>query len=190
MEKVKSTYAVALTFSGEIDKVFNKLRADYQQYINYTIEPHITLIYPFVPVFSLFQVNEQLEKAAKRNKQFHIILNGIKFFENGNNVVYAAIQYRRAVKKLHIDMVESLDGLIKERFTDGKFNYEKFVPHVTIGERIPTSVFQDIKKRLSKYRLHYEDNITEFTLFSETNGDWKEKRIFELAMDTKRGSIF
>ncbi len=176
-----NTYAIVLTFSDKIDKVFGKLRADYQQYITYTIVPHITLVYPFVPVFSLFKVIEQLDQVAKRTKQFSIILNGIKFFENGNNVAYAAILYRRAVKKLHIDIVKSLDGLIKELYTDGKFNLEKFVPHVTIGEKIPAAVFPDIKKRLSKYKLHYEDSITDFVLFSEENGDWELERMFKLA---------
>jgi poly(A) polymerase len=177
----KNTYAVVLTFSGEIEKVFSKLRQDYQQYINYTIVPHITLVYPFVPVFSLYKVNEQLEKVAKRTKQFSITLNRIEFFEDGNNVAYAAIQYRRAVKRLHTDIVKSLDGLIKEWHTDGKYNFEKFVPHVTIGERIPAGVFPDIKKRLSKYKLHYEDNITEFSLFSEEKGQWEQRRVFRLA---------
>jgi 2'-5' RNA ligase len=179
-EDEKITYAVVLTFSGEIEKVFSKLRADYQQYINYTIVPHITLVYPFVPVFSLYKVNEQLEKVAKRTKQFSITLNRIEFFEAGNNVAYAAIQNRRAVRKLHTDIIKSLDGLIKEWDTDGKFNLEKFVPHVTIGEKIPVGVFPDIKKRLSKYKLHYEDNITEFSLFSEEKGDWQINRIFKL----------
>jgi len=183
MPDEKRTYAVVLTFNGEIEEVFGRLREDYQQYINYTIVPHITLVYPFVPVFSLFRVIEQLERAAKQTKQFNITLNRIEFFENGNNVAYAAIQHRRAVKKLHTDIIKSLDGLIKEWHTDGRFNLEKFVPHVTIGERIPAAVFPDIKKRLSSYRLHYEDTITEFSLFSEENGDWEINRVFTLSGD-------
>jgi 2'-5' RNA ligase len=182
MKRGKNSYAIVLTFSDEIENVFNKLRANFQQYIDYTIVPHITLVYPFAPVFSLYPVVEQLEKVAKRNKPFNIILNGVKYFENGNNVVYAAIQYRRAVKKLHIDMVKSLDGLIKERNAEGKFNYEKFVPHVTIGEHIPAGAFQDIKKRFARYQIHFEDNITRFSLFVEEKGNWERKRLFNLAV--------
>jgi len=181
MSDEKHTYAVVLTFNGEIEEVFSRLREDYQQYINYTIVPHITLVYPFVPVFSLFRVIEQLKQVAKQTKQFGITLNRIEFFENGNNVAYAAIEKKRAVKKLHTDIIKSLDGLIKEWHTDGQFNLEKFVPHVTIGERIPAAVFPDIKKRLSKYILHYQDNITELRLFSEENGDWEINRVFKLS---------
>jgi 2'-5' RNA ligase len=183
MSDEKCTYAVVLTFSGEIEKVFSRLREDYQQYISYTIQPHVTLVYPFVPVFSLFRVIEQLEKVAKRTKQFSITLNRIEFFETGNNVAYAAIEKKRAVKKLHTDIIKSLDGLMKEWHTDGRYNLEKFVPHVTIGERIPAAVFPDIKKRLSKYKLYYQDNITEFSLFSEENGDWQIHRVFTLSGD-------
>ncbi len=183
MEEEKNFYAIALTLCEDIEIALNKLRSDYQQYMGYTIVPHITLVKPFVPVFSLFRVIEQLEKVAKQTKPFNIALYRIEFFENGNNVAYAAIEKKRAVKKLHTDIIKSLDGLIKEWYTEGQYNLEKFVPHVTIGERIPASVFPDIKKSLSKYILHYEDNITEFSLFSEEKGEWEINRVFKLAED-------
>jgi 2'-5' RNA ligase len=179
----KITYAVVLTFNEKVEKIFSRLRARYPECLNYTLVPHLTLAYPFVPVFSLFRVLEQLDAVAKRTKQFKITLNGIEFFENGNKVAYAAVEKKRAVKRLHADIIGSLDGLIKEWYTDGKFNLEKFVPHVTIGDRIPAAVFPDIKKWLSKYKLHYEDNITEFSLYAGENGDWQISRVFQLAGD-------
>jgi 2'-5' RNA ligase len=182
----KNLYAVVLTFSGEIEKVFEKLREDFQPHMNYTVVPHITLVYPFVPVFSFFRINEQLTKVAKRTKHFKIVLNGIEFFEDGNNVAYAAVQNRRTVKRLHTDIVKSLEGLFKEWYTDGRFNFEKFVPHVTIGERIPATSFPDVKKKLSRYKLHYEDHITDFSLFAEDNGNWQLNRVYELKGGTGR----
>jgi 2'-5' RNA ligase len=175
---------VVLTFSGEIEKVFSRLREDYPEYIKTSIVPHITLVYPFVPVFSLFQINEQLTKVARRTKCFKITLNGIGFFEDGNNIAYAAVQHRRAVKRLHTDIIKSLEGLIKEWYTDGRFNDEKFVPHVTISGRIPADLLPDIKKKLSRYLLHYEDQITDFSLFSEDNGNWQLNRVYELTGGT------
>jgi 2'-5' RNA ligase len=182
----KNLYAVVLTFSGEIEKVFTRLHEEYPEYTRPSIVPHITLVYPFVPVFSLFQINEQLTKVARRTKHFKIVLNGIEFFEDGNNIAYAAVQNRRAVKRLHTDIVKSLEGLIKEWYTDGRFSYEKFVPHVTISGRIPADLFPDIKKKLSRYRLHYEDRITDFNLFSEDNGSWQLNRVYELTGGTGR----
>ena len=182
MKKGKNSYAIVLTFSDEIEDYFNKLRAAFQQYINYTIVPHITLVYPFAPVFSLFQINEQLDKVAKRNKQFSIVLNGIDFFENENKVVYAALENRRVVKKLHTDIIKSLEGLIKELRTDEQFNLDNFTPHVTIGEKLPDAIFPDIKKRFSRYKLNYEDKITCFGLFAEEKGNWERMRLYNLAV--------
>jgi 2'-5' RNA ligase len=181
MKKLKNSYAVVLTFSEEIEDVLSKMRLEFQQYIDYIIVPHITLVYPFSPVFSLFQIYEQLEKVAKRNKQFSITLNGIKYFEKENKVVFAAIKNRRPVKNLHTDIIKSLDGYIKELDTDGKFNLDNFMPHVTIGSHIPDSIFKNVKKRFSRYRLHYMDKITHINLFGEDKGDWERMRTFSLA---------
>jgi 2'-5' RNA ligase len=176
-----NTYAVALVLSDNTADKLNELRTDYQQVMDYMITPHITLVYPFSPVFSLFQINEQLEKVAKKNKQFNIILNGIKFFENGNNVVYAALRNIGPVKELHMEIFSSLEGLIKEWRTDVDYNLERYVPHVTIGTKIPDRIFPDIKKRYSRLKIHSEDTITHFSLFSEKKGDWERKRVYELA---------
>jgi 2'-5' RNA ligase len=180
MSKDKNDYAVVLTFSPAVEKTLSKLRQEYLKYIDYKIVPHLTLLYPFMPVFSLYRVIEQLEKVAKHTKPFGITLNGIEFFEDESNVVYAALENKRAVKKLHINLVTSLESLIKEQDTDGKYNLERFVPHVTIGSKIPDEFFLEIKRKLSKKRLYLEDNITDFTLFAENKGAWQRNRVFEL----------
>lgn len=177
----KRIYSIALTFSREIEKRLSRFSEDYQQYARSIIVPHITLVYPFVPVFSLYKINEQLEIVAKRTTQFTIALNGIKYFEGEHNVAYAALENKRAVKKLHTDIIKSLDGLIKEWYTDGKYNLENFIPHVTLAQKIPARLLPDIKKRLSKYELHYENNIADFSLFAEENGNWQIFRVFKLS---------
>lgn len=181
MVKAQNAYAIALTFSEKIENLFDRLRTDYQQDTDYIIVPHITLVYQFAPVFTLFQVNEQLEKVAKNTRQFDIILNDIKFFENGNRVAYVALQYTRPVRKLHTDIIKSLDGLIKEIRTDGEYDFERFVPHVTIGGKIPANKLPGIKKRYSRYFIHYEEKITHFCLFTDEKGSWKRLRVFNLA---------
>jgi len=182
MARKEKIYSIDLTFSEDIEKVLSKMRRDFQQYIDYVIVPHITLVYPFAPVFSLYQIYEQLEKVAKHTRQFDITLKGIKYFENENKVVYAAIQDRRRVKKLHTDIIRALDGFIKETQTDGKFNLDNYIPHVTIGSHIPDNVFKSIKQRFSRYKLHFEDKITYINLFAEDKGNWERTKVFELAL--------
>lgn len=179
-EEGKKTYAVALVLSDKTADILSKLRTDYQQVMDYIIVPHITLVYPFSPVFSLFQINEQLEKVARRHRQFNVVLSNIRFFENGNNVFYAALQNGRAVKNLHMDIAKSLESFIQYWNIDADYNLEKYIPHVTIGARIPDNIFPEIKKRYSRYRIHTEDAVKHFILFSEKNGTWERKRVYEL----------
>jgi 2'-5' RNA ligase len=177
----KRIFAVALTFPEAVEKKLVRLSEDYRQYMKYNIVPHVTLVYPFVPVFSLFQIKEQLENVASRTARFDVVLNGIEYFEGEHNVAYAALENKRAVRKLHADIINSLDGLIKEWYTDGIYNLENFVPHVTIADKIPVKIFLDIKKRLSGYKLHYEYKVADFSLFEEESGSWQVNQVFELS---------
>lgn len=182
MPRKERIYSIDLTFSEDIEKVLSKIRRDFQQYIDYVIVPHITLVYPFAPVFSLYQIYEQLEKVARRTRQFNVTLKGIKYFENENKVVYAAIQNRQPVKKLHTDIIKSLDGYIKETQTDGEYNLDNYIPHVTIGSHLPDKVFKKIKIRFSRYKLHFVDKITYINLFAEDKGNWERAKVFDLAL--------
>jgi 2'-5' RNA ligase len=180
----KKVYAVFITFSGKIEQVLGRLRADYQPYIDDAILPHVTLVYSFLPVFSLFKVLEQLDAVARRTPPFTINLNGIKFFEGAHNVAYAALENKQALKALHADMVKSLEGLIKPWHTQGTY-LERFTPHVTIWNRIPPNVFPAVRNRLSRYTLRYQDEITDFSLFVEENGVWELSRVFQLIGTSK-----
>jgi 2'-5' RNA ligase len=173
-------YAVALTFPQNIDVLFAKLLANYEQYFNHAIVPHITLIYPFTPVFSLYRVYEALEKAAKETAPFEITINRIKYFERENNVAYAALEHKQLVKTLHIALTKALEGLIKERSIDSKYTLERFMPHVTLASKLPGDVLEELKIKLSRYHLHYTNYVTEFSLFAEIDGAWELKRVFEL----------
>ena len=111
--KEKNLHAVTLTFSGEIKDLFSKLRQNYQQYIKYTIVPHITLVYPFAPKVDISIINKMLEEVAKRTSPFTLVMSGIEYFQGHNNVAYVAIANKQPVKELHIDLIRSLRGLIK-----------------------------------------------------------------------------
>ncbi|HTY81216.1 MAG TPA: 2'-5' RNA ligase family protein [Dehalococcoidales bacterium] len=180
MPSTIKTYAVVITFPENIDTLINKLLANYEEYMRHDIVPHMTLIYPFTPVFSLYRLYEALEKVAKATPPIEITLNRIKYFEGENNVAYAALEHRQTVKKLHIDLMKALEGLIKERAIDSRFILERFMPHVTLASRIPDDIFPELQLKLSRFHLHYTNQITEFSLFSEVEGAWQRKRAFEL----------
>jgi len=181
MTKMIGFYAVALTFTGEVAKELSRLREKYNRYVSYTIEPHLTLEYPFVPEVDLSIINEKLKAVARRTRPFTLVLSGIEYFEGTSNVAYVAVENKRTVVDLHTDIVYSLKGLIGEGDKEG-YKLERFIPHVTIGECIPSEVFPTVKKRLSDYELHYESEIVSFVLFSVGKDEkWEPARVFELS---------
>lgn len=174
------TYAVALILSNKTADKLSKFRTEYQQEMDYIITPHITLVYPFSPVFSLFQVNEQLDKIARKHRQFEIVLDHMGFFENRKNVVYAALENIRQVKKLHTDIVKALESYIQYWNIEANYNLENFIPHVTISANIPDVLFPEIKWKYSRYSFHYEETVKQFSLFSAVKGTWERKRVYRL----------
>jgi 2'-5' RNA ligase len=174
-------YAIVLTFKGNIEKVITRLFTSYGPYFQHAIVPHITLVYPFTPVFSLYKIYEQLEKVARQTAPFPVTLNRIKYFEGENNVAYAALGNKRPVRKLHIALTQALEGVIQPQNTESRFILERFMPHVTLASLIPDEVLPELQKKLSKYHLHYEDRVTEFSLYAEINGAWQRKRVFALS---------
>jgi 2'-5' RNA ligase len=176
MAAAKNLCAVALTFSDEIEKVFSKLRGDYQQYMNYTFVPHITL-YLFMPVVDINVINEKLGEIAKKTKPFILVLDGIEYFEGENNMAFVAIKNKTQVKELHVAIFQSLKGIVEDVWN---YNLNRFTPHMTIGERIPQEVFPSVMNKFSNYKLNYECRITDFNLFTEENGVWEQMRAFEL----------
>ena len=183
---VEDSYAVALTFPDDIAGAFSKLREKYNKYVDYKIEPHITLVYPFAPIIDIMNVYERLEGVSQRTKPFTLVFDGIKYFEGEVNVAYAAVANQQQVADLHADIYNSLEGLIKVEDIFERVVKENFVPHATISDDIPGDEFPDIKQALAGYEIDFQCEITEFVLFSAGNdGIWKRGRVFKLTGGVK-----
>jgi len=173
-------YAVDLIFPSDISEQIGVLRQDYLHYINYSIEPHITLVYPFVPEADITLINEKLKQVAERTKAFSLVLDGIEYFAGGNNVAYIAIANKQSVIDLHYEINQSIDGLIADE-SGGIFNYSSFTPHVTIGSQIPDEIFPEVKKRFSGSNIHHECKIASLNLSSGgEDGVWRPTEVFSL----------
>lgn len=178
MAETEKLYAVGLTFTGELQKLLNRLREGFHQHMHYETVPHITIVYPFTPVVSIGKVIDKLAEITGKTKPFTMVLDGIGFFEVKSNVAYVDITNRQLVKDLHISLYRSLKGLITESF---EFNLDMFVPHMTIGVDIPSDIFPDVKKRLAKVKIHYECLVNELALFSENERKWEQVQLFGLS---------
>ena len=172
-------YAIALTMKGKAKTGLSELRARFGTDMNYSIEPHVTLTYPFTPKADISIIQNKLSEVAAQTKPFTLELNGIRYWEGRNNVAYAAVQNQLPVYNLHAAIVAALQGLISGNTT---FDLEHFTAHSTINEHIPGEALAALKQELSAYQPQYRVNITSFTLFAaepkEKGEIWKPVRIF------------
>lgn len=173
-------YAVIITLSGKAHKEITTLREQYDKYVNYTIVPHITLLYPVALKNGLTAVYAKLAEAAHQTKPFVIELNGVQYFEGRNNVAYVAVEKRQPV----VDLYHNINHALNRTLVEKTSTYEHFTPHITVAELIPADMLPDIKMKLSKLVLRYRVRIDSFSLFSarqnKTWETWKQEQVFKL----------
>ena len=174
------TYAtVALTFPEDVRRVLDRLRERHNRYVSYSIEPHVTLKFPFAVTCELDLIEDRLTAVAGRTRSFTMVLNGVAFFEEREKVAYVAIEDPGPVVRLHTEVVRSLQGLTKD---EGEYELEGFIPHATIAAAIPDEVFPAVKRSLSGLKLRHSVEVTSFSLLTaEKDGVWTPARVFRLS---------
>ncbi|UCB43721.1 MAG: 2'-5' RNA ligase family protein [Dehalococcoidales bacterium] len=158
-------YAVAIVLPDEVERELDRLRGEFARHMANIHIPHITLAYPFESKADSAEIVEKLKQVAVRTKLFTLVLDGFDYFDRDSNVAYIAVVTKQPVIDLHYDINRSIDGLVADEY-QGRFEREEFTPHVTIGARIPDDIFPEVKKRLAEEKVHYESDITSFSLFS------------------------
>jgi 2'-5' RNA ligase len=113
-------------------------------------------------------------------RPFRITLEGINYFQTVNNVAYIAIKDKEPVNILALNIVKAIKDVITGYYAEMEYDYTHYIPHMTIGEKIPAYIFPEVKKRFSDYQIHREVEVTYFTLAGENNGLWKQLRTFKL----------
>jgi 2'-5' RNA ligase len=172
-------YAIALTMKGKAKKELTELRARFGTNMNYSIEPHVTIIFRFTLKTDIRIIQNRLSEIATQTRPFMLVLNGIRYWEGKNNVAYIAVQNQLPVYNLQATIIDALEGLIS---ADTTFNLQNFIAHLTINEHVPGESLSNLKKELSAYHLEYRMNINSFALFAaapnEKGEEWKPVRIF------------
>jgi 2'-5' RNA ligase len=178
----KNSYAVALVFPGEMEIVMSRLREAYRSHLRSAMFPHITLVYSFNPAVSLDNVIGQLEAVAAKARPFNVILEGIRYFQTVNNVAYIAIQNPEPVKALLDDIVTGIKNHVTGYYAGDSYHPDHLIPHMTIGEKIPPHVFEELKKRYATLDIRHELEVNSFTLAGESGGLWETLRKFKLGV--------
>jgi 2'-5' RNA ligase len=181
MGTTETTYAISVNFDGDVAQELAKLRAGYREHMTFTAIPHITLVYPFTPAGDIENVVFKLKEVGKRQKPFKVTLEGIKYFETVNNVAYVAVKDREPLETLAVDIIESIREVVQGYYADKGHDPRHFIPHLTIGEKIPHDKFTELKKKFANHQVRHECKVTDFYLAGETGGEWKMLHVFGLA---------
>jgi 2'-5' RNA ligase len=180
MGESNKNYAVSINFDGEIEKLVGELRGDLHQYVDYIMTPHITLVYPFTPANGVQRVIDRLEGVAGRQKPFSITLKDIRYFETVNNVAYIGVADKSRLETLTIDIIESIRDTVTGYYAEKGYDARYFIPHLTIGEKIPHHIFPEVKKRFAEYEICHECEVNSFSLAGEEEGKWEVVRGFRM----------
>ena len=172
--------AVVLTFPEDVRGVLERLRERHNRYVNYSIEPHVTLKYPFAVSCEIGLIKDRLAPVARMTRSFTMVLNGVAFFQDRENVAYVAIEDPGPVVRLHTEVVRSLQGLTGD--DEGHYEFEDFIPHATIAAAIPDEVFPAVKRSLSGLEVRHSVAVTSLSLI--TAGEdrvWTPTHVFGLS---------
>jgi 2'-5' RNA ligase len=168
-----NSYSVSLIFGGEVEQTFRRLRREVESCAVCPRQPHITLIYDFLPADSLDGIVERLGDLSKRLKPFRLELEGIKYFNTVNNVAYVGVKNREKVDELITAMVESIKDAVTGYYAQKEYSLQHHMPHLTIGEKIPGDRLEEIQSKLAGYNVSHACEVREFYLAGETDGEWQ-----------------
>jgi 2'-5' RNA ligase len=177
----KKAYAIALTFPGEMEILMSRLREAFRPHLRSALVPHITLVYAFLPAKSMESVINELQAVASKTPPFRLTLEGIEYFQTVNNVAYIAIKNKETVKAFMNEIVLAIRNDITGYYAGDEYHPDHYIPHMTIGEKIPGHVLPEVKKRFAGYDIHREIEVTEFALAGESAGLWQQLQTFKLS---------
>ena len=109
--------------------------------------PHITLLYPFLPVSEFDRVTEQFRSQLRSLKPFELRLSEIRYFRHAREhyTLWLAPEPAEAVAALQERLWQVVPECDETRtFPDG------FVPHLSIGQVSRRSRLQDVLQTLQR----------------------------------------
>lgn len=171
-------YIIALTFSGEVETEFAGLRAAYRQFVDYDIVPHLTLAFPFSPLDGIETVYAALENYARTVTPFDIVMEKVDYFDGANRGAYVTVKEPAPVRALNLGVIGALEGFIKKYHAD--YDYETFLPHMTIAEKLPPEEYAAIRQRFNGTAFNRTVTMAGFSLFRKNGTAYHQERRFAL----------
>ncbi|CEG26141.1 2'-5' RNA ligase family protein [Bacillus sp. B-jedd] len=168
-------FGVVLFPSKQLQDWVNSYRKRY--------DPHYSLIAPHLTVVNAFEATEeeaesiagQLREAVKKHDPFTLKTSKISSFHPVNNVIYLKVDPSDEIIALHKDLNDLLES--------PGMQY-KFVPHVTVGQKLSDDEHFDVYGTLKMQGIDHEEEIDRVhLLYQLENGQWTVYETFRLGKD-------
>ncbi|SFT04501.1 2'-5' RNA ligase family protein [Marininema halotolerans] len=165
-------YGIAIFPEKKIQDIANSYRKRYDPHYA-LIPPHITLKEPFEFDESRLQdATQHLELVSRETAPFETLLHKVSTFHPTTNVLYLAVQENESILTLH------------EQVNSGELFHERsyqFIPHITIGQKLPADEIHDIYGRLRMVNVKLTIRVDRFhLLYQLENGSWTIYQTFLL----------
>jgi 2'-5' RNA ligase len=139
---------------GNMD-ILHQFRANYDPLHN-LIQPHITLVHPFLSNLTLEQLQGHVVESAKGIKPFRISLQGF----SGTVDRYLFLDVEQGSHPL-IELHDHLYNGILAEYLNCKIPY---VPHITVGKLETVSTLNDALERARRVLDSFESVVSEITV--------------------------
>lgn len=171
--------AVALLFPSDVTRAIDEARKRFGSTRARSVVPHITLVYPFVPVVSVGTIAERLIDVAKRTAPFVIALNRFGYFEEPVRLIYLGVSNETEIARLHRAVSDALCVMSQSKIAH--FDDRDFVPHISINDDVTGDQLPGIIKQLDLLHLDLRAKIDRFCLFQDEGDGWKTSQTIDFA---------
>ncbi|WP_409274478.1 2'-5' RNA ligase family protein [Neobacillus sp. SCS-31] len=170
-------FGVALFPTKQLQDWVNSYRKRY--------DPHYALIAPHLTLVNAFESSEEeaetlakkLRDASEKHEPFSLRTSKISSFHPVNNVIYLKVEPSEEIIALHKelnDIVNSPDQAYK------------FVPHITIGQKLSDDEHFDVYGTLKMQGIDHEEEIDRFhLLYQLESGQWTVYETFRLGKEAE-----
>jgi len=156
MSKLTHKTAVVIIPPPACWQPIQRLRQQYDRKIDRWM-PHITLIYPFLPVERFDEARDTLMDACASIDSFEISLSQFHSFRHRHNkyTIWLAPKPEKPLIELHTALCASLIGIVSQEKSSRPFR-----PHLSVGQVRGKHRLQDLIARLNDEwaTLHFEVN--------------------------------
>lgn len=159
-------YFIGIPLPKEEDKFLNFLKQQFNPKNRLSSPAHITLIPPFEYTNEISLINN-LKDFCKKQKTFFVSFKKINnFIQPKYGTVFLAPEDSKDMYILYNNLVRTFSFFPKSG---------KFVPHLTIANRIPFEKIDEIKKQLNDMYISLELKVNRIMIYRKTkNESWKE----------------